>query len=169
MTPGIAINALAGRRRCLGAMANIEAGSLRRKSGDHRMDSTSSILAFRAVTFLAEEFALRFNSRNLRMLSGEMEPASGHPCGDQALAYVWQHLWGEQAQRTPEEAASIAIAFLEQEGDWGDDDGHRRLAEGLKQGPEGSDEEIWLAWRYCLDKARQYREPGAWCFAEQPD
>lgn len=131
------------------------------------MEPISSILAFRAVNFLAEWFALKFDSENLSMLSGEMEPASGHPCGDPALSYVWNELWGAPLLRTPEEAGSIASRFLEQEGDWGHDDGQRRLAMDLKRGSDDGDREIWLAWQWCLDKARKYADPGAWSFREQ--
>lgn len=131
------------------------------------MEPISSIQAFRAVNFLAEWFALKFGSESLLTLSGEMEPCSGHPSGDPALPYVWNELWGALIVHTPDEAASIASTFLEQEGDWGNDDGHRRLATALKRGSNDGDQEVWLAWRWCLDKARQYANPGAWSFASQ--
>ena len=127
---------------------------------------TSSILAYRAVNFLVEYFAVRFESESLRMLSAEMEPVAGHPSGDPALPHAWNELWGDSVERTIEEAASLAAGFLEQEGDWGDDDSHLRVIAGLKPGAEDRDGEVWLAWRYCLDKARRYSDRGAWSFAD---
>ena len=131
------------------------------------MEQVTSAQAYRALNFLAEWFALKFGSENLITLSGEMEPASGRPPGDPALPDVWNKLWQEPTVRTPEEAASIASAFLKKEGDWGNDDRHQRLAMGLKRAPSDGDQEISLAWRWCLDKARQCANPGAWSFTEQ--
>jgi hypothetical protein len=79
--------------------------------GERRMH-TSSILAFRALTFLAEEYAIRFNSESLRTLSGEMEPVAGHPSGDPALPWSWRQLWRDPSERTLRDAASVAILFL---------------------------------------------------------
>ncbi len=124
---------------------------------------TSSILAFRALNFLVEHFALRFDSDSLRILSGEMEPASGHPSGDPALTETWIKLWGEPVEQTFEAAASVANGFLRREGNWGDD-GYERLAEALKRRPNVDGNEVWDAWLYCLDKARRYSDPGAWSF-----
>ena len=124
---------------------------------------TSSTLAFRALNFLAERFAVRFGSESLRILSGEMEPVSGHPSGDPALPDTWIKLWGQSVERTFEAGSSVASEFLMLEGNWGDD-GHVRLAEGLKRGLDIDGDEVRDAWLYCLEKARRYSDPGAWSF-----
>lgn len=54
-----------------------------------------------------------------------------HPAGDPAFPYEWNDLWGEPIHRTPGEAASIAIKFLDQNS-WGEgDDARERLVIGL--------------------------------------
>jgi hypothetical protein len=127
----------------------------------------SSILAYRAVNFLVEYFAAKFNSDSLRTLSGEMEPCADRPSWDAALPHTWRKLWGENVELTIEDAASVAVRFLEEEGDWGDDDGHLRVIAGLKQPVEDHQGEVWVAWKGALEKARCYSDPAAWSFESE--
>jgi|SRR5580700_14653 hypothetical protein len=126
----------------------------------------SRVLGFRATNFLIEYFGLKWDSESLQMLSGEMEPCAGRPSWDPAFPSYWKEAWGDKERQTEEEAASAAVRFLEEQGSWGDDDGHDRLTEGLKsylKEPEGA---IALTWRYCVNKAHCYASAGAWSFGD---
>ncbi len=125
-------------------------------------EMVSSILAFRALNFLLEMYSYKFSSENLQILGNEMQAVAGHPCGDPALGATWKKLWSEQAERTYEDAARVACDFIEEEGDWGSDDGNERLASQLRDAAENKNDEMWLDWRYVLGKARELSNPGAW-------
>lgn len=116
--------------------------------------------AYFATLNLAVWLAQRLKSGDFSTLYAEMEVDERGESFDPALVDEWSELWGEDVDRTPEEALVIAVQFLRKERAWSEErDVHaaiRELEEASRIVRQSND--LPDAWHYWVDAIARSHE-----------